>query len=402
VLRFWNNEVLQNIEAVKEKIWMTVQDLQNKHLPHPHPNPPLEGEGAKSKKIAVAMSGGVDSSVTAALLLKQGYEVIGITMQLFEPVKQGAGTAAYDAALVAKHLDIEHHLFDFSPDFSDLIIDDFINEYRCGQTPNPCIRCNKFVKFGLLLEKARELGADLLATGHYVRKTVDPDGTCHLRTARNIRKDQSYFLYTLTQERLEQVVFPLGDIESKDEVRRLAREFGIVVAEKSDSQEVCFIPNDDYVAFLGHSGALPGTGGEIIHISGKVVGKHQGTHRYTIGQRKGLGIAWKEPLFVVAIDTERNVIMVGEEPHVYAEGLLAGQVSWILTPNAEEFQSTCKIRYRHQPVSCRVKLLDGDQCRVIFDTPQKSVTPGQSVVFYNGDEVLGGGRITGPATTTEP
>jgi tRNA-specific 2-thiouridylase len=346
-------------------------------------------------KIAVAMSGGVDSSVTAALLQQQGHEVIGITMQLFAPHKQGSGTPAYDAALVAKHLGIEHHLFDFSPDFSDLIIDDFINEYRCGQTPNPCVRCNKFVKFGLLLDKARELGADLLATGHYVRKTVDPDNTCHLRMARNIRKDQSYFLYTLTQERLSQVIFPLGEIESKDEVRRLAREFGIPVAEKSDSQEVCFIPNDDYVAFLEQSGALPDAGGEIIHISGKVVGRHHGTHRYTIGQRKGLGIAWKEPLYVVAIDTERNVVVVGEEPNVFAEGLLAGQVSWIIVPQVDEFSSTCKIRYRHQPVPCRVELLAGDQCRVVFEVPQKSVTPGQSVVFYCGDEVLGGGRISG-------
>ena len=346
-------------------------------------------------KIAVAMSGGVDSSVTAALLKQQGHEVIGITMRLFAPLKQGSGTAACDAALVAKHLGIEHHLVDFSPDFSDLIIDDFINEYRCGKTPNPCVRCNRFVKFGLLLDKARELGAGLLATGHYVRKTVDEDGCCHLRTARNIRKDQSYFLYTLTQERLSQVIFPLGEIESKDEVRRLAREFGLPVAEKSDSQEVCFIPNDDYVAFLEQSGSISGNRGEIIHINGMALGQHLGAHRYTIGQRKGLGIAWKEPLYVVAIDTERNAVIVGEETYVFAEGLRAEQVSWIIVPQAEEFDSTCKIRYRHQPVPCQVKLLEGNHCRVIFETSQKSVTPGQSVVFYNNDEVLGGGRISG-------
>ncbi len=355
-------------------------------------------------KIAVAMSGGVDSSVTAALLQQQGCEVIGVTMQLFAPTKQGCGTPAHDAALVARHLDIEHHLVDFSPDFSDLIIDDFINEYRCGQTPNPCVRCNKYVKFGLLLEKARKLGADLLATGHYVRKTVDPDGSCHLRTACNIRKDQSYFLYSLTQERLKQVIFPLGEIENKDEVRRLARELGIPVADKGDSQEVCFIPNDDYVTFLEQSGGISTGRGEIIHISGKVLGQHQGTYRYTIGQRKGLGIAWKEPLYVVSIDTERNRVMVGEEPNVYAQGLLAGETSWIIPPGTNEFASTCKIRYRHQPVPCTVGLFGDSSCRVTFDEPQKSVTPGQSVVFYNGDEVLGGARIKGAVnskTTTD-
>lgn len=188
--------------------------------------------------IAVAMSGGVDSSVTAALLKQQGHNVIGITMSLFTPHGNGIGSAVRDAAIVAEHLNMPHHVVDFSSDFSKLIISDFIDEYRTGHTPNPCVRCNRYIKFGLLLDKARELGADLLATGHYVRKTVDPDGTCHLRIADNARKDQSYFLYTLTQQQLRQVLFPLGTVASKDEVRRLAREFALPVAEKSDSQEV--------------------------------------------------------------------------------------------------------------------------------------------------------------------
>jgi len=344
-------------------------------------------------KIAVAMSGGVDSSVTAALLKQQGHEIIGITMRLFEPRATGSGSAVHDAGAVAAHLGFPHHVADYEPAFSDLIINDFIAEYRCGQTPNPCVRCNRFIKFGLLLDTARSLGADLLATGHYVRKTVDDDGTCHLRTARNIRKDQSYFLFTLTQERLAHLVFPLGEVESKDEVRRLAREFGLPVAEKSDSQEVCFIPNDDYVAFLEAHSSLANSSGEIIHISGKVLGHHHGTHRYTIGQRKGLGIAWSEPLFVVAIDTDRNAVMVGEEPNVYAQGLQAEEVSWLIAPPAKEFDSTCKIRYRHQPVDCTVFPEADGTCRVRFAAAQKAVTPGQSVVFYRGDEVLGGGRI---------
>lgn len=346
-------------------------------------------------KIAVAMSGGVDSSVTAALLQQQGHEIIGITMRLFEPRSSGVGSAVHDAAVVAGHLGIPHHVADFETDFSQLIIDDFIDEYRCGHTPNPCVRCNRYIKFGRLLEKALELGADLMATGHYVRKTADPDGTCHLRTARNIRKDQSYFLYTLTQQQLQRILFPLGEVESKDEVRRLAREFGLPVAEKSDSQEICFIPNDDYVAFLEGSGALVGVPGDIVHVSGKTVGRHQGAHRYTIGQRKGLGIAWSEPLYVTAIDAERNLVVVGEQPNVFAEGLEAEDVSWIIAPQAEEFACRCKIRYRHQPVACQVRLTAGGGCQVRFDEPQKAVTPGQALVFYHGDEVLGGGRIVG-------
>lgn len=344
--------------------------------------------------IAVAMSGGVDSSVTAALLKQQGHTVIGITMRLFIPHGGGIGTAVSDAAIVARHLDIPHHVADFSPDFSRLIIDDFIGEYRCGHTPNPCVRCNRYIKFGLLLEKARELGADLLATGHYVKKTVDPDGTCHLRVADNSRKDQSYFLYSLSQEQLRQVIFPLGTIESKDNVRRLAREFALPVAEKSDSQEVCFIPDDDYVAFLEGSGELGNSAGDIIHLNGTIVGRHHGTHRYTIGQRKGLGIAWSEPLYVTAIDAERNVVVVGEQQHVFAAGLQAEDVSWILPPEENEFVTTCKIRYRHAPVPCRVKLSAGNSCEVSFEQPQKAVTPGQALVFYRDNEVLGGGRIS--------
>jgi tRNA-specific 2-thiouridylase len=344
-------------------------------------------------KIAVAMSGGVDSSVTAALLKQQGHEVLGITMRLFAPCTSGAGSAAHDAAVVARHLGIPHHVVDFEAEFRELIINDFIAEYGCGSTPNPCIRCNRFVKFGLLLDKARELGAELLATGHYVRKTVDADGTCHLRVARNFAKDQSYFLYTLTRERLREVLFPLGDVESKDEVRRLAREFGLPVAEKSDSQEVCFIPGDDYVAFLEGSAGLADTRGEIVHLDGQVLGRHEGTHRYTIGQRKGLGIAWKEPLYVVEIDTAQNRVVVGEQQHVFAKGLRAAEMSWIIPPVTAEFDGSCKIRYRHQPVPCRARLLEDGTCEVRFDQPQKAVTPGQSLVFYHDDEVVGGGRI---------
>ena len=343
--------------------------------------------------IAVAMSGGVDSSVTAALLKQQGHEVFGITMRLFAPHSSGIGSAVHDAAGVAAHLGIPHHVADYSPDFSRLIIGDFIEEYRAGHTPNPCVRCNRYIKFGLLLDTARNLGADFLATGHYARKTVDPDGTNHLRIAEYTRKDQSYFLYTLTQQQLRQIMFPLGTIASKEEVRRLAHEFALPVAKKSDSQEVCFIPNDDYVAFLEGCGELDHSDGDILHLNGQVLGCHHGTHRYTIGQRKGLGVAWSEPLYVISIDVERNVVVVGEEHAVYAGGLQAETLSWIVTPEADTFAAFCKIRYRQQPISCQVRLLAGGSCQVTFDQPQKAVTPGQALVFYQGDEVLGGGRI---------
>lgn len=349
-------------------------------------------------KIAVAMSGGVDSSVTAALLKQCGHDVFGITMRLFAPRTSGVGSAVHDAAVVAGHLGIPHHVADFEQEFSRLIISDFIKEYSCGHTPNPCVRCNRHIKFSLLLEKARALGADLLATGHYVRKSVDPAGVCHLLTAINIRKDQSYFLYTLSQEQLKQLIFPLGEMGSKEEVRRLAREFGLPVSEKSDSQEICFIPNDDYVAFLEGSGAVTVSDGDIVHLSGRTVGRHHGTHRYTIGQRKGLGVAWSEPLYVTSIDTERNVVVVGEVQHVFASGLRAEGVSWIVAPKGEEFAAACKIRYRHEPVGCRVLLLADGNCEVRFDRPQKAVSPGQAVVFYNGEEILGGGMIVGSSS----
>ncbi|MBK5273811.1 MAG: tRNA 2-thiouridine(34) synthase MnmA [Desulfuromonadales bacterium] len=352
-------------------------------------------------KIAVAMSGGVDSSVTAALLIQQGHEVIGITMRLFEPCTTGSGSAAHDAALVAAHLGIPHHLAEFEPEFRELIINDFIAEYGCGHTPNPCVRCNRYIKFGLLLDKARELGADLLATGHYVRKTVDSDGACHLRMARNIRKDQSYFLYTLTQPRLAQLLFPLGDCESKDDVRRLAREFGLPVAEKSDSQEVCFIPGDDYVAFLEGNNGLADTRGDIVHLNGTLLGRHRGTHRYTIGQRKGMGIAWSEPLYVVAIETGSKRVVVAEQQHLFAPGLLATDLSWVAGVSETEMACSCKIRYRHLPVACHVRIRDGGNCEVLFEQVQKSVTPGQSVVFYQGDEVLGGARIVSALRTQQ-
>ncbi|UPU35046.1 tRNA 2-thiouridine(34) synthase MnmA [Geomonas paludis] len=346
----------------------------------------------KGKKVAVAMSGGVDSSTVAALLKEQGAEVIGINMKLFK--REGEDPQAKgDAQIVAEYLGIEFHQVHLEEEFGRLIMEDFRAQYMAGETPNPCVRCNKYVKFGLLLDKALELGADYLATGHYVRTSRDESGTWHLLKAAYLAKDQSYFLYTLTQRQLARVIFPLGDMPSKDEVRRLAAGFGIPVAQKSDSQEICFVPGDDYVAFLEKGGALDGRSGEIVHVDGTVLGRHNGTHRYTIGQRRGLGIAWTEPLYVVAIDAAEARVVVGEVGGLFAPGLVACDLNWVVPVAGDTVETTCKIRYRQQPIECRVKILGEGLGEVFFAEPQKSVTAGQSVVFYQGDELVGGGRI---------
>ena len=346
----------------------------------------------RGKKIAVAMSGGVDSSTVTALLKEQGAEVIGINMKLFR--REGEDPKARgDAETVADHLGIEFHQVRLEEEFARLIVDDFRAQYLAGETPNPCVRCNRYVKFGLLLDKALELGADLLATGHYVRTSRDADGTCHLLKAAYLAKDQSYFLYTLTQRQLSRVIFPLGEMPSKDEVRRLAAGFALPVARKGDSQEICFVPGDDYVAFLEEGSSLAGSGGEIVHVDGMLLGRHNGTHRYTIGQRRGLGIAWKEPLYVLAIDAAKGRVIVGETEGLFAPGLKVCDLNWIVAPQGGTVRTTCKIRYRQQPVACSVTLSGDDRGEILFDEPQKSVTPGQSVVFYREEELLGGGRI---------
>lgn len=347
----------------------------------------------RGKKIAVAMSGGVDSSTVAALLKQQGAQVIGINMKLFECAGEDP-EAKGDAEIVADYLGIPFHQVRLEEEFARLIIDDFRAQYSRGETPNPCVRCNRFVKFGLLLDKALELGADFLATGHYVRTEQDADGLWHLLKASYLAKDQSYFLFTLTQQQLARVVFPLGEMPTKDEVRRLAHEFGLPVAQKGESQEICFIPNDDYVAFLEKDSQLIGRPGDIFHLNGAVLGRHSGTHRYTIGQRRGLGIAWKEPLYVTDIDAEKGSITVGEVDGLYAFGLKVTDLNWIVPPEGDRIETACKIRYRQQPVECSVTVLPDAGGEIIFHEPQKSVTPGQSVVFYRGDELLGGGRIT--------
>ena len=356
----------------------------------------------EKKRVVVAMSGGVDSSVTAALLQEQGHEVIGMTMQIWDYSRftnqhgESFGSCCslddvYDARRVSEGLGIPFYVVNFEQDFQRQVIDRFCDDYFAGRTPNPCVLCNQVLKFELLLRKARELEADWLATGHYARITEDSDGYT-LRKGLDSNKDQSYFLFTLTQQQMARVRFPLGGM-SKEEVRSHAARFNLRVAEKAESQDICFVPDGDYVRFLEEERGTGQRDGDIVHVSGQVLGQHQGTYRYTIGQRRGLGIAWPAPLYVVGIDAAAKRVVVGEAEHLRMAEFTAYDVVWGNNAPTEPFAAGCRIRYRQQEVPAQIVPLPGRQARVIFTAAQKGVTPGQAAVFYRGDAVLGGGWI---------
>jgi tRNA-specific 2-thiouridylase len=362
------------------------------------------------KRVVVAMSGGVDSSVTAALLKEQGAEVIGLTMQVWDyrnfTAPDGApfGTCCslddvYDARRVAEQLGIPFYVVNFEKEFEQAVIAAFCTDYFAGRTPNPCILCNQVLKFELLLRRARELSADYLATGHYAR--IVPEGWRYaLRKGRDVAKDQSYFLFTLTQEQLGMVRFPLGEL-TKAEVRAHAARLQLRVAEKAESQDICFVPDGNYVRFLEEQRGAGMLDGEIIHVDGRVLGYHQGTYRYTVGQRRGLGVAWPEPLFVVGIDAATKRVIVGEKHHLAVSEFTVDRLNWIVPPPAESIEAACRIRYRHNEIPSIIQNLEGDQARIYLKTSQDGVTPGQAAVFYRGDEVLGGGWIVKAVLSTE-
>jgi len=354
----------------------------------------------EKKKAAVAMSGGVDSSVTAALLLEQGYEVIGLTMRLDDDLPpDGLTEAARDARLVAETLGIPHQVVDLREIFRERVIRPFLAAYARGETPNPCIECNHYLKFGVLLERALELGATHLATGHYAC-VAEEGGRFVLRKARYAQKDQSYVLFNLREADLSRILLPLGEFR-KSEVRALAERLGLPVAQKPESQEICFVPDDDYHAYLAQHAPEALQPGEIVDTSGRVLGRHRGVPLYTIGQRRGLGIAAPEPLYVTRLDSPGRRVIVGSNAEVFAPGLLAGKWNWLVPECAgqAEVRAAAKIRYHHEAAPCRALPQADGRMRIEFSDPQRAVSPGQSVVLYDGDRVLGGGIIEAPLET---
>jgi tRNA-specific 2-thiouridylase len=369
--------------------------------------------------VAVAMSGGVDSSAVAAMLHAEGYELIGLTLQLWNQRRlagregmpeQVAGRCCsiddvYDARRVAERLGIPYYLVNEQARFERDVVRPFVDEYLAGRTPIPCSLCNNHLKFDQLLTTARQIGADRIATGHYARNEYDPEsGRWILKRPADRSKDQTYFLFGLTQEQLARTLFPLGGYQ-KPEVRAIAAEAGLALAQKPDSQEICFIPGGDYKRFIDayldeQDRAMPETAGALVSTSGEVLGEHTGIHNFTVGQRKGLGLASPTPLYVIQIDAAAHKVTVGSDQELLRERFRARRLNWIsLDPAAIEASRTAalrveaKIRHRHEPAPALVTLIDNDCVEVVFDTPQRAVTPGQSAVFYRDDEVVGGGWI---------
>ncbi|MCX5909321.1 MAG: tRNA 2-thiouridine(34) synthase MnmA [Deltaproteobacteria bacterium] len=359
--------------------------------------------GTKKGRVVVAMRGGVDSSLAAALLKAEGYEVIGLTMHLWDPTEDGLGTFGrccsptdiQDARRVADQIGIPHYVINLRKAFEETVVDYFVGEYQKCRTPNPCIRCNDQIKFGFLLKKTEELGAQALATGHYARLAFDRGrGRNLLLRGKDRQKDQSYFLFSLTQEPLGKILFPLGE-KTKEVVRKEALEKGLRVAAKKESQEICFIPDGNYRQFVEKRiGEKVGESGSIVDRQGKVLGKHQGLYSYTIGQRRGLGLPGPEPHYVLGLDGERNLLIAGRKEELLANGLVAEELNWISFPKLPgKMEALVQIRYRHPGVQATLSPLGEGMVQVEFKVPQKSVTPGQAAVFYQGDEVLGGGWI---------
>lgn len=349
------------------------------------------------------MSGGVDSSVAAAILLEQGYEVIGVTMQIWpdmdEDRKKTEGgccslSAVDDARRVANKLGIPYYVMNFKDVFEKKVINYFKDEYLKGRTPNPCIACNRYVKFDAMLNKATAMGIDYVATGHYAIVEFDSARNRYLlKKSVTDRKDQTYALYNLTQEQLSRTLMPIGSY-TKERVREIAREIGLTVASKPDSQEICFVEDNDYGRFISENTDYEICPGDFVDTRGNVLGRHKGIVHYTIGQRKGLGIALGKPMFVVEIDVENNRVVLGDENEVFANSLIADDVNFISIDRIQgELRVKAKIRYSAKESDATIIPLENGKVRVDFDSPQRAITPGQSVVFYDGDIVVGGGTI---------
>lgn len=347
-------------------------------------------------KIAVGLSGGVDSSVAAKLLIEQGHEVYGITIRLLDDLICGSDTQTNqmidDAAQAARTLGIPHLIYDFRTSFDQNVISYFIESYRCGETPNPCYICNKKIKFGLFLEYALHDGFDAIATGHYAKIFKNDTGRYILKRGIDEQKDQSYFLALLDQQQLSKTLFPLADL-TKEEVRSIAATAGLGNAQKADSQDICFVPHGDYPALIEAlaPGAFPV--GSFIDISGKRIGSHRGLHRYTIGQRRGLGLPFGYPVYVIEKSAANNTVTVGTEQALAAIACHVRNINWITEPQQQPFQAKVKTRYRQQAKQALIEPAGITDVRVVFEQPERAVARGQAAVFYHGDEVLGGGII---------
>lgn len=352
-----------------------------------------------SMKALIAMSGGVDSSVSALIMKNRGYDCIGCTMKLHnnssEFEQEGSCCSlkdVEDARAVANRLGMDYYVLNFQDEFKEKVIDKFVNCYLSGTTPNPCIECNASLKFGKLHDKAKELGYDYVVTGHYARITNE-DGIYHLRESADISKDQSYVLYKMTQEDLASTVFPLGEM-NKEETRKLAVESQLINADKKDSQDICFVPDGDYASVIENVTGRKQKEGDFVLKDGTVIGRHKGIIHYTVGQRKGLGIAWTEPLYVCKIDVEANRVILGYEKDLYEEVLEANEVNWISgKAPAEAFEGTVRTRYHGKKNPAVIYPLGQDRIRVEFKDAVRAITPGQAAVIYIDDEVIGGGVI---------
>ncbi len=348
----------------------------------------------ENKRVLLGMSGGVDSSVSALLLKQQGYEVIGATLELFAGSSCCNINTYIDAKNVCNSIGIPHFTYDYKNEFRKYVIDDFINCYANCRTPNPCIECNKYMKFGLMYEKAKELGCNYIATGHYAKTEFSEKYGCWvLKKSKAGKKDQSYVLWNMPKNLIEHILFPLCDFESKDEIREIAKNNNLKVANKPDSEDICFVPDGNYKKFLENNSNIKPKQGNIVNTDGKILGKHTGLYNYTIGQRKGLGISNSVPLFVLGFNKKKNEVIVGEESKLYKKEILVGDINLLLVDKIEkEMEVEVKTRYSSKVAKAKISM-QNDKIKVIFDEPQRAITPGQSAVFYIDDIVLGGGKI---------